>query len=79
MRRRSKDFGTASPTGPAARRRICGSASASGRTTSTGIPTNTHRQPSCSVTVPAASGPTIDGTTQLAANAAMIAGRSRSG
>ncbi|CAM5733931.1 hypothetical protein SALBM311S_11265 [Streptomyces alboniger] len=66
-------------TGPAARRRICGSASASGNTTSTGIPTNTQRQPRCSVTAPAASGPTIDGTTQLAAKAAMMAGRNRSG
>ena len=43
------------------------------------MPTNTHRQPNCSVTVPAASGPTIDGSTQLAANAAMMAGRNRSG
>jgi hypothetical protein len=43
------------------------------------MPTNTQRQPSRSVTVPAASGPTIDGTIQAAAKAAMIAGRSRSG
>ena len=43
------------------------------------MPMKTQRQPSCSVTVPAASGPTTEGTTQLAANAAMIEGRSRSG
>ena len=60
-------------------RRIAGSARASGKTTSTGIPTNTQRQPRCSVTLPEASGPTTDGTTQLAAKAAMIAGRIRSG
>ncbi len=65
--------------GPPARRRICGRASASGSTTSTGIPMNTQRQPSCSVTAPAASGPTIDGTTHPAANAAMMAGRNGSG
>ncbi len=83
IRRRSKEAPrpeSAEPSaGPPARRRICGSASASGNTTSTGIPTNTQRQPRCSVTAPDAKGPTIDGTTQLAANAAMIAGRSRSG
>ncbi len=80
MRRRSKEAGaSAPPTGPEARLRICGSARASGITTSTGMPTNTQRQPRCSVTAPEASGPTIEGTTQPAANAAMIAGRSRSG
>ncbi len=78
MRRRSKD-GAAPATGPEARRFICGRASASGKTTSTGMPTNTQRQPRCSVTAPEASGPTIEGTTQLAANAATMAGRSRSG
>ena len=40
---------------------------------------NTQRQPSCSVTVPDTSGPTIDGTTQDAAKAAITEGRSRSG
>ena len=35
-----------------ASRRICGSASASGKTTSTGMPRNTQRQPRCSVTAP---------------------------
>lgn len=40
---------------------------------------NTHRHPRCSVTAPEASGPTTEGTTQLAAKAAMIAGRRRSG
>ncbi len=80
MRRPSKEAGAfPPPTAPDARARICGSASASGKTTSTGMPTNTQRQPRCSVTAPEASGPTIDGTTQPAANAAMIAGRSRSG
>jgi hypothetical protein len=78
IRRRSKGAATVPSVGPDARRRICGSASASGRTTSTGIPTNTQRQPRCSVTAPEASGPTTDGITQLAANAAMIDGRSRS-
>lgn len=39
----------------------------------------TQRQPNCSVTVPATSGPTITGTTQAAENDAMIDGRSRSG
>lgn len=58
---------------------MLGSASASGNTTSTGMPRKTQRQPSCSVTAPEASGPTTDGTTQPAANAAMMAGRSRSG
>ncbi|CAM5595830.1 hypothetical protein SMICM304S_07372 [Streptomyces microflavus] len=43
------------------------------------MPTKTQRQPRCSVTVPAASGPTTDGITQLAAKAAMMAGRMRSG
>lgn len=43
------------------------------------MPTKTQRQPRCSVTLPAASGPTMDGITQLAANPAMIAGRSGSG
>ncbi len=43
------------------------------------MPRNTQRQPSCSVTAPEASGPTTEGTTQLAAKAAMIEGRSRSG
>ncbi|CAM5711979.1 hypothetical protein SGLAM104S_00356 [Streptomyces glaucescens] len=80
MRRPSKEASRSEPsTGPDARRRICGSASASGSTTRTGMPRNTQRQPRCSVTAPEASGPTTDGTTQLAANAAMIAGRSRSG
>ncbi len=79
IRRRSNATGGASgSTGPDALRRIAGSATASGTTTSTGIPRNTQRHPRCSVTVPEASGPTIDGTTQLAAKAAMIAGRSRS-
>ena len=39
----------------------------------------TQRQPRCSVTAPAARGPTTEGITQLAAKAAMIEGRSRSG
>jgi hypothetical protein len=39
----------------------------------------TQRHPSCSVTVPDTSGPTIDGTTQDAANDAITEGRSRSG
>lgn len=43
------------------------------------MPTKTQRQPRCSVTLPAASGPTTEGITQLAANAARIAGRRRSG
>ncbi len=43
------------------------------------MPTKTQRQPRCSVTVPDTSGPTTEGTTQLAANAARIAGWSRAG
>lgn len=79
IRRRSKATGGASgSTGPDAVRRIAGSATTRGTTTSAGIPRKTHRHPRCSVTVPEASGPTIEGTTQLAAKAAMIAGRSRS-
>lgn len=80
MRRRSYgSTGAAGSAGPDARRRIAGSASASGNTTRTGMPMKTHRHPRCSVTLPAASGPTTDGITQLAANAAMIDGRRRSG
>ena len=74
--RRSKHLPRAAARARRVRRQLrsAGSITASGRTTSTGIPRNTQRQPSCSVTVPAASGPTIDGTTQPAANAAMIDG-----
>ncbi|CAM5452086.1 hypothetical protein STENM223S_05729 [Streptomyces tendae] len=81
IRRRSNEAGaSAAPlTGPEASRRIWGRARASGSTTITGMPRNTQRQPRCSVTAPEASGPTMDGTTHAAANAAMIAGRSRSG
>lgn len=80
MRRRSKaGGGTEGSAGPAAFRRMAGSARASGGTTRTGMAMKTQRQPRCSVTVPAASGPTTEGMTQLAAKAAMIEGRSRSG
>lgn len=40
---------------------------------------NTQRQPSCSVTVPATSGPTITGSTHAAEKAASTDGRSASG
>lgn len=43
------------------------------------MPMKTQRHPRCSVTLPAASGPTTDGITQLAANAARIDGCSRFG
>ena len=70
MRRRSNGSAAASASAaPPAIRRIAGSARASGRRMRTGMPTNTQRHPRCSVTVPEASGPTTDGTTQAAENA----------
>ncbi len=80
MRRRS--YGSAAAAGsagPEAVRLIAGRARASGITMRAGMPTKTQRHPRCSVTVPEASGPTTEGITQLAAKAARIAGRMRSG
>ncbi len=44
-----------------------------------GTARNTHRQPRCSTIRPASAGPTSDGTTQAAANAAKIRRRNCSG
>ena len=81
MRRRSKGRSGQRVSGRRpARRRICGRGSAtSGRTDEHGDADEHPAPAECSVTAPEASGPTTDGTTQLAANAAMIAGRNRSG
>ncbi len=75
MRRRSM----AAVRSPGGSLRSAGSMTASGSRISTGMERNTQRQLSCSVTVPATSGPTITGRTQAAEKEARIDGRSRSG
>ncbi len=78
MRRRSNGSPVA-PDCSFSERRSAGPITASGSTISAGTARNTQRQPTCWVTAPDTTGPTIEGSTQAEENAANTAGRSRSG